>query len=523
MEMLWTVNALTLSLMLVSSSICFVSMGIYYLHMYQLNGYKIKENLRWICKNFSRITVRFIVVIPALIIALFFPHFSLVCVLFFSLAAFLNRPRRAKKPFAYTNRIKRLCVTMTLLFAAVVIAPAVVYADLGTMALWLSVLLILMPLFVLLCFIINKPVESLISWRYVRDAKKIISSCKELKVIGVTGSFGKTSVKYCLEKILSAKYNVLKTPGNYNTTMGVVKTIREQLKASHEVFICEMGARNIKDIEQICEIVHPEYGIITSIGEQHLETFKSVDNIIKTKFELYASVNDKKKMFLNFDNEYIRKSCNKNRCVSYGVENEDADYFAYDINVSEKGTSFKLRFPDGSSYDFQTPLIGKHNILNIAAAASAAHSLGVTPDDIAVQVRKLEAVPHRMQLVNSGRNIIIDDAYNSNPTGAEAALETLSMFSGTRILITPGMVELGTRQAQLNREFGMKAAGACDYAVLVGRKQTRDIYDGLLQNDFDKERIYIAASLDEAITIVNGIDSSAQKVILLENDLPDNY
>ena len=164
-------------------------------------------------------------------------------------------------------------------------------------------LLSLAPLLTVIGNIVNSPIEKANRQYYINDAKKMLKACPDLKVIGITGSYGKTSVKYYLSTVLKAKYNVLMTPESYNTPMGVVKTIREQLRPTHEVFVCEMGARHVGDIKEICDIVFPEYGIITSIGEQHLETFKSIDNIIKTKFELYDAVSDKSKMFLNGDTE----------------------------------------------------------------------------------------------------------------------------------------------------------------------------------------------------------------------------
>lgn len=172
----------------------------------------------------------------------------------------------------------------------------------------------------------------------------MLKACPDLKVIGITGSYGKTSVKYYLSTVLKAKYNVLMTPESYNTPMGVVKTIREQLRPTHEIFVCEMGARHVGDIKEICDIVFPEYGIITSIGEQHLETFKSIENIIKTKFELYDAVADKDKMFLNGDNENITKTLiGKGDKIShtYGL-NEQNETYAYDIKVTNKGTVFSV-------------------------------------------------------------------------------------------------------------------------------------------------------------------------------------
>ena len=170
----------------------------------------------------------------------------------------------------------------------------------------LLVLFILQPFLVLLVNWINRPVEQAIDRHYVQDAARILRQMPELTVIGVTGSYGKTSVKYFLNTLLSSRYNVLQTPGNYNTTLGVVRTIREYMKPFHEIFICEMGAREIGDIKEICDLVHPDHGIITSVGPQHLQSIHTIENIIKTKFELADAVPSEGKVFLNYDNEYIR-------------------------------------------------------------------------------------------------------------------------------------------------------------------------------------------------------------------------
>ena len=156
---------------------------------------------------------------------------------------------------------------------------------------------LLVNFLVLLSDIINSPAEKAVKSYYINDAKKILASRKNLRIIGITGSYGKTSCKYFLTKLLSPKYNVLMTPASYNTPMGVVKTIREQLKNSHEIFVCEMGAKNLGDIKELCELVHPQTGLISSIGPQHLESFKSIENVVKTKFELYDEVIGKGKMY----------------------------------------------------------------------------------------------------------------------------------------------------------------------------------------------------------------------------------
>lgn len=352
----------------------------------------------------------------------------------------------------------------------------------------------------------------------------MLAAMPDLKVIGITGSYGKTSVKYYLSTLLRAKYDVLMTPENYNTTLGVVRTIRENLRATHEVFVCEMGARNVGDIREICDLVHPQYGVVTAIGEQHLESFKSLNNIQKTKFELPNSLPEDGMAFLNGDDENIKSVAYSRPHMTYGLQSGNG-YHAYDIEVTEKGTSFCVKTPDGQTQAFTTRLLGRHNVLNITGAIAVAHSMGIDLKALAMQVKKLDGVPHRLQLLHNGQNLIIDDAYNSNPNGTKVALETLSFFKDSvKILVTPGMVELGEKQDLYNRRFGEDAAAVCDYIILVGRKQTQSIKAGALSKGFPADRLVVTDGIREAFDEIAKINTGdRQKVTLLENDLPDNF
>ena len=310
------------------------------------------------------------------------------------------------------------------------------------------------------------------------------------------------------------------TPGNINTDLGVTRIIRNELKATHQIFICEMGAKWVGDIKDICDIVHPKYGVITAVGPMHLESFGSIENIVKTKFELADAIPEDGKVFLNYDCELIR---NENRdAVTYSLNN-DSQYKAKVLSVSENGTDFLVTAPDGEEMEYSTRLIGEHNVLNILAAIAISHELGISLEALRPQVRKLQSVAHRLELTKRGNLTIIDDSYNSNPSGTKAALDTLHYFDSTKVLVTPGMVELGEKQEELNFEFGTNAAKVCDYVALVGKKQTQSIYDGLIKSGFNESNIKVADTLKEALNWVYAIKSDKKKTILLENDLPDNY
>nr|MCR5672448.1 UDP-N-acetylmuramoyl-tripeptide--D-alanyl-D-alanine ligase [Lachnospiraceae bacterium] len=367
-------------------------------------------------------------------------------------------------------------------------------------------------------------IEAGVSRYYINDAKKKLREADNLTVIGVTGSYGKTSMKFFLNTLLSSRFNVLTTPGNYNTPLGVTITVRQHLKPTHEIFICEMGARRVGEIKEICDIAHPLHGIITSVGPQHLETFHSIENVRKTKFELADALPKGGLLFLNGDNDLISENASKYpESILYRCEKDGSGYKATDIKVSQYGTDFTVSAPSGESQRFQMKLIGAHNVINVTGAIAVANTLGIPLKELIVPVRRLQSVEHRMQMREHGLVTIIDDAYNSNPVGSKAAVETLAMFDGIRILVTPGMVELGEEEDEYNRKFGEYAAECCDHILLVGKKHTKPIMEGALSKGFPNEKCIAYDKLEEAMSYAYAIKGSGHKYILLENDLPDNY
>jgi UDP-N-acetylmuramoyl-tripeptide--D-alanyl-D-alanine ligase len=506
-------------------SICYAITALHDHHMLQLSSYKTRAYVLGVFRNFFQNYAKRHYLIPFLIVTAFVlnPNISLfLSIFFYTVQAYLNRPGKAKKPLAFTPRMVRMFVSH-----AVIVGLAAAWScsmSLKYQTIVLALALAMTPDFTLLSNILNTPLEKAVNNWYISDAKRMLSEMPRLIVIGVTGSYGKTSTKFFLTKLLSYKFNALMTPESFNTPMGVVRAVREQLKPVHEILVCEMGARNPGDIKELCDIVKPRYGVITAIGPQHLETFGTIANVEKTKFELADALPEDGMVFLNYDDETIRnKACGK-KVTPYSISGNASDYSAGDIRVSSAGSSFGVTFPNGEERRFETKLIGKHNVQNIMAAVAVADHLGVDRDDIALGVRRLEAVPHRLQLMRKNSIIIIDDAYNSNPSGAGAALETLSMFDGVKIMVTPGMVELGGAQDELNRRFGAEAAKVCDYVVLVGDRRTRSISDGLRMASFPKERTKAVETVEQAFEAIEKIDTSGrQKVVLLENDLPDNY
>jgi len=492
------------------------------IHTFQLNHYKYDSQIRWIGRNIIKIILQSILYI-ILAFGLVLENYIYIplAISLLLIAIFINIPKKAKKPLVYTARVKRLIITAYILAIIVLL----IIREKETILITAYAMCALTPALILLVDFVNKPVNAFINRKYVNEAKKKIAEMPNLTVIGVTGSYGKTSTKNFLYKLLSSKYDVLITPKNYNTTLGVTMTIRNELKATHEIFICEMGATRINDIKEICDIVKPKYGIVTSIGPQHLESFKSIENVTKTKFELVDSLPEDGIAFLNYDNKYIKNNKIKKNKITYGIEKtKGKDYLAYDISATDKGLSFKMKDENGEEFTFNTKILGKHNIVNIAGCIAVARKLGIPMKTLVQRVKLIEGVEHRQQLIESGTDLIIDDAYNSNPSGAESALETLSMFEGEKILITPGMIELGEKQYDCNFEFGKQATKVCDYIILVGKKQTKPIYDGIMSMKYNKDKLQIVEDVKEGIRIARSLKTGKKRrIILLENDLPDNY
>lgn len=527
-----------------------IFLGLREFHMLQLNGYKTPEHSWWMKKNFKRY------IFPLVLFVLQFVMIPLGATVPLAIAFTLfnacfivsNKPgKKFKKPLVYTARMKRMLVTFFILIAIFYTAAIIMgreknfdivligegipdtlahskWFEFAASYIFVGSALYLTPILVPLSNLINKPIETAINNWYINDAKKKLASMPNLHKVGITGSYGKTSMKFYLSELLSSQYETLKTPESYNTPMGVTITVRRDLKPTHEYFICEMGARRVHEIKELCDIADPHDGIITSVGPQHLETFGSIENVINTKFELADHVSPLGKIYLNCDNELIRKKAPEYpNAVTYGTH-EESDWRGSDITVSDRGTEFTVTSPDGQSCRFSTKLLGEHSVQNLLGAIAYACGTGIPMEKLVLPVKRIAAVPHRLQLLDKGGGVTyIDDAYNSNPSGARAALNVLGLFDACRILVTPGMVELGAKQEELNYEFGQESAKACDYIVLVGKAQTAPIYNGIKDAGFDMERVYVADGLNEALTKANSYQTDKKKVVLLENDLPDNY
>lgn len=497
----------------------------YDVHMFQQNSYRAKRYFRWWRSN-GLSDGRLLLLVG--VASALHSAVAVVAVLSFCVYSYKEKIRKCKTPLVFTARVKRLCFTTLILFAGLGVGA---YLSVGVGAYFFSIMgsaLLFSNVLMLVANVINMPLERFINYGYYRDARSVLRSHKRLIVIGVTGSYGKTSVKNYLYRMLSEHYNVLITPGNYNTLLGVVRTVRESLRPYHDIFIVEMGAKQRGDIREICDLVHPTIGVISSVGEAHLETFGSVANIQKTKFELVNALPDSGLALINYDSENIRSFKGvKSACtlMSYGIQSAEAQLRAEYVEYSNQGLAFSLVMRNGTKQHFTSPLLGGGNVLNLIAGVAVSDYLGVSAKKIRVAIADLQPVEHRLSVMK-GAITILDDAYNSNPEGARMALEVLRDFArgegAKRIVITPGFVEMGERQYEANKGLGRDISACVDYAIVVNKLNREAIVEGLAEGGFDNAKMFIASDLTEArahlATIIKVGD-----IVLYENDLPDSF
>lgn len=430
-----------------------------------------------------------------------------------------------KKPLVFTARAKRIFWVSFILSILVSSLTLPAGNILFTFAVMMGILYI-SPLVMIAADCLLKPYENSLTRKYINEAKDIIKGIPGLRVIGITGSYGKTSTKHYLYRILSEHYETLMTPGSYNTTLGVVRTIREMMKPYTEVFIAEMGAKQPGDIKEIADIVKPQTGIITAVGEQHLQSFGCIENVQKTKFELVDALPADGLAILNNDFEYVaNRPVGNVKAIRYSIKGGDeSSYRVENIKTDRRGTRFTIVSDGNSPIELETRLVGECNISNLMAAVIAARSLGVPDSKIRSAVKQIEQVEHRLNLKTTPAGItIIDDAFNSNPDGSRMALEVLrDMQPGKRIVITPGMIELGDKQEEYNRRFGELIAKNADVAIIVGKYNRDAILSGVENGGMAKENIHIADTFAMAQQILTSVAVSGDTV-LYENDLPDTF
>lgn len=508
--------------------------------MFQQNSYRPERYRKWLKQSGDSTNSARIIAILLLFLSLVDFKITNIVISLIGIFAlyysYILGTRKYKKPLIMTRRATRLYIlnlTLTLIIVGIAEIASFfnlfgTFLPLKTAVVTLLLIYCASHIVILFSNFLLKPIEKNINRKFYKLAETKLQGSPELKIIGITGSYGKTSTKHYLHRILSEQMETLMTPGSYNTTLGVVRTINEYLKPYHQAFIVEMGAKQKGDIKEICELVNPLIGIITAVGPQHLETFGNLENVRDTKFELIDNLPADGLAILNNDYPIIAdrdvSNCTSIR-YSCAIENKHADYVAHDICYKDRGTDFKVSCPSGRTLEFETKLLGEYNIANLTGAIIVALTLGLDEEKIKYSVKKIESVEHRLSLKRMSNGItLIDDAFNSNPAGASMAINVLAnMSTGRRIIITPGMIELGEKQFELNENLGKQIAkNKIDFAVIVGQYNNEALTSGLKEGGMpDANILHFETFLDANAWMLSF--TKPGDIVLIENDLPDTF
>ena len=447
-----------------------------------------------------------------------------------------------KKGFRVTWRARRLLITACLLAALnamLLLIPAGDFAVESLRPALLTaaglVLLLLAPVHLVCANLLLRPVEAFLRRRFIARARHTLEEARPT-VIGITGSFGKTSTKVILQHILNGRFRAGATPKSYNTLMGVCLAINQDLAddRSLDYYIVEMGAYVPGEIAEICELARPQISLVTAIGPQHLERFGSVENIVAAKYEIISALPAEGLGVFVRDTPQLRAMAARGHpdtVLTVSCEAAPADappddprLVATAIGESLEGLRFVvLDRRSGAHETFTTGLLGRHNVGNILLAAAVALHEGMSLREIAWRVRSLKPAEARLEREQTSAGItIINDGYSANPAGARHALRVLGMHEGRRLLITPGMIELGELMEVENQALGEEAARHASDVILIGAQQTQPLRAGLLAAGFPQERLHMMATLTEAVAWYETQLKTGDAVLFL-NDLPENW
>ncbi len=429
-------------------------------------------------------------------------------------------PRGRKGSLAMTGRAWRiLCVYLALVFlAGLALAPSAALGVVsGLVAACLS------PLGLALANLLLGPVQMAMNAVYAADARaRVVRS--GARVVAVTGSYGKTTTKEALASVLATRFRVFRPRGSVNTPMGLAREVREKVSPGLEYLVVEMGAFGEGEIRQLARMVPPHVAVLTRIGPAHLERFGSLEAVARAKYELVEAVPDGGYAVFNADDpvlERLARVTARVRAVLYGLEERPGLLCtARDVSVGPGGTTFTLVSPGGER-KVATRLLGLHNVSNLLAAACVGIEEGLSLEEVVQGLARVEPVPHRLELKASGGVVVLDDSYNSNPEGAREALRVLGLLPARRrILVTPGMVELGEKQFQENAALGEEASRVCDLVVVVGLPNREALLEGLGRGGGErKARIF--ETLIQASSFLKE-ELRPGDAVLFENDLPEH-
>ena len=509
----------------------------FFLHLHQLEGYKNGPYLAWVAARPFDVLFRrsHLAAVAIVALAINLPALTPLWLLLWA-GAFASSKRyrrdRPKKPLAMTPRMTRQAVTAGIL--AVLVSGLATFAVLGfgwagggsPWWVWLLAMGLIdlnAPFLVALAALLMAPVEAWIRRGFKVSARRKLAARPDLTIVAVTGSYGKTSVKFAIAEVLGQRYQVLATPGSFNTPMGICKVINNDLQDHHQVLILEMGIRHPGDIKELCEIARPHIAVITGIGIAHLESMGSRDAIAREKGSLLDYLLPEGKAVLNADDTYFDQMAAKAEHVSVSADGAPATLMATDIGFGSEGTRFTVKSANSEDAEVRMGVLGRHHVGNGLLALGVGSLMNIRIRSGAHALSRLEPVAHRLALREEGGLLILDDAFNSNPVGAKNAIEVLGSFAPRRrFVITPGMVELGSKELEENQAFGAHMVDHVDDAILVGPARTAAISAGLREAGMPSDQIHVVSTLFEARELIREMASPGD-VVLYENDLPDQY
>ncbi len=482
------------------------------LGLFQQNGYKIKKYLLNLRKHYLKTFSSYLEYIALIILILYSFNkdwFLGILVVFFIISSLLLTEPLLIYP-KITKRLFRLFITTIFIYIIPIIFLKEYLVFLLLETIFLSFIIILASL-------INKPLENKICEFYKKKRFKKINKINPL-IIGITGSFGKTSTKNIIHNIISCNYYTYSTPQSYNTPMGICLAINE-MNYETEVFISELGATKPFDIKELVDFIPVDIGIITDIGNQHLESFKKVENVLKAKLEILESKKIKT-LIINNDNIYLREYNYPSniKVIRIGTNNK-SDYIAQNIKLSNEGLNFDVYKTEKYLFTIKTALLGKHNVYNLLFGIVVGELLNININTIKKNIYNIQQIDNRLCINNVGKIQILNDAFNSNINGFKNAIEVLKFSSNKKILITPGIVDLGESLKDVNLEISKYLIEGIDYIYLIENEASIYIKDYFNETSFkDYEMV---SSFSKAYN--KALNKYEVSTILIENDLPDNY
>ncbi len=505
----------------------------------QQSGYKSRVFWQWIRKKenlfYNRLSIYALCIALTVTITVFcFSFLGVRTALIISAVPFIgcglcfcyaDEKYALKIPVKHTGRLWRLTAVYALFTACI---SYVLIAGLAFLSKWngsqlyaliayvpFAIMPLLLPGILFLANAFQSIFENIRNGNFVKRAGQVLDETEIIR-IGIVGSYGKTSVKNILQTILSEKYTVVATPASFNTPIGVAKTVNSTEFKNKQVFIAEMGARKAGDIAELCKMVKPDYAIFTGVCEQHIQTFGSLENVWQAKKEIFT---DAKKVICG---KALKEWVEKDSAISPEKVLFSNAVEIKDVCLKATETTFTLRV-DGQEIPVKTKLLGNGAVENILLAATLAYEMGLQAADIAKGIEKIEYIPHRLQLLENNGAYILDDAYNCNPKGAEESLAALSRFEGRKCLVTPGIVECGVLEKQINGVLGEKIAKCSfDKVILVGDTLVGAVKAGYDKAEGAQDCLSVVKTLEDATAMLAEWVQAGDAVLFL-NDLPDVY